>query len=621
MTTGRFAPSTTGPAHPGTLLAALLAWLDQRARGGRIVLRLEDLDPERCRPEFTTAMVADLAWLGLDWDAVVQQSTSGDAHVAALDRLAALGRLYPCACSRSDLAAGGRRAPDGGWAYANVHRGTPLPPGGWRACTLPLRAWLDDGHIAVTDLGGVELSQDPAGAMGDPVVRRRDGAIAYQLAVVVDDAASGVTDVVRGRDIAASTATQVALQHLLGLPTPTYRHHLLLLEQRDRKLAKLHGAVGADVVRQHYDPRALCGFLAWCAGLQDRPEPCTPAELLTDFSWARVTRDDVVVEWDGQRLHRSLTPPSPAPSHPLPCDQRLLGPRATGPLDKSMSPRLSAPDLCTVLTPADPAAIGIVTTPALPALLDRALPTPGRARFARLCAADGQAVDEVMALHRADGRLELHTHGGPGVRAAVLAALASHGLSVGPPPQDRWARLAAAPSAGAAAWLLAHGEATPPFSADFLIRLPVILITGPANAGKSTLLNHWCGAARAVVSPVAGTTRDLVTAEADLGPWRVRLVDSAGLRPTTDALENAGQQLAHQARAQADLVIYLQPADDHGAQPGDLVVAALADRCLVWPTGLAWSDRANCPHDPDHLLEQLAREVRTHLGLGDGQGT
>lgn len=589
-TTGRFAPSTTGPAHPGTLLAALLAWLDQRARGGRIVLRLEDLDPERCRPEFATAMQHDLDWLGLDWDAVVTQSACAAAHAAALDQLAAAGRLYPCACSRSDLAAGGRRAPDGGWAYDNTHRGAPLPAGGWRACQQPLRVRLDDGPVVVHDVAGAELSQDPAHAMGDPVVRRRDGAIAYQLAVVVDDAVAGVTEVVRGRDIAVSTATQVALQRLLSLPTPTYRHHLLLLEQHERKLAKLHGAVGAEALRRSYDARGLCGVLAWCAGLRDRPEPCTPTELLADFSWARVAREDVVVAWDGQRLHRVVT---------------------------SAPPVVTATDLCTVLTSADPAAIGIVTAPVLPALLDRALPAPGRARFARLCAADGQAVDEVMALHRADGQLELHTHGGPGVRAAVLAALASHGLRVGPPALDRWARLAAAPSAGAAAWLLTHGEATPPFSADFLVRLPVILITGPANAGKSTLLNHWCGAARAVVSPVPGTTRDLVAAEADLGPWRVRLVDSAGLRATADPLESAGQLLAHQARAQADVVIYLQPVDDQGAQPGDLVLAAQADRSPLWPTGLAWSDRANAPHDPDRLLDLLAQAVRLRLGLTD----
>jgi glutamyl/glutaminyl-tRNA synthetase len=302
LSTSRFAPSATGPAHPGTLLAALLCWLDARSRGGRVVLRLEDLDPERCRPEFTRGLIDDLAWLGLEWDTIVEQHDLAPQHEAALDRLAAAGRLYPCAASRSDLKAAGRHAPDGGWAYDNRGRGTPLPSGGWRACNLPLRVRLDDDALTLTDESGLNLSQCPATAFGDPVVRRRDGAMAYQLVVVVDDAAAGVDRVVRGRDIAPSTALQVMLQRLLGLPTPDYRHHLLLLEERDRKLAKLHGAVGLPELRRHYAAPELCGWLAWSAGLLDQPMPCAPADLLRDFTWARVRRDDVIVRWTGKRL-------------------------------------------------------------------------------------------------------------------------------------------------------------------------------------------------------------------------------------------------------------------------------------------------------------------------------
>ena len=302
MTTGRFAPSTTGPAHPGTLLAALLAWLDARSRGGSIVLRLEDLDPERCRPLLAENMRADLAWFGLDWDVVEVQSAHAVRHEAALDRLAALGRLYPCDATRGELKESGRRAPDGGWAYDNRSRARPLPAAGWRACSAPLRARLDDDEIRPGDEGGLDLAQRPTFAFGDPVVRRRDGAIAYQLAVVVDDAAAGVTRVVRGRDIAPSTATQVALQRLLGLPTPAYRHHLLLLETHERKLAKFHGAVGSDVLRQHYSAPALCGFLAWCAGLCAQPEPCRPGDLLPGFAWSRVRVDDLLLQWTGSEL-------------------------------------------------------------------------------------------------------------------------------------------------------------------------------------------------------------------------------------------------------------------------------------------------------------------------------
>ena len=177
-----------------------------------------------------------------------------------------------------------------------------LPVAGWRACSEPLRVRLDEGMVAVADEGGLDLAQDPSSAFGDPLVRRRDGAIAYQLSVVVDDAAAGVTRVVRGRDIAPSTATQVALQRLLALPTPRYRHHLLLLERRGHKLAKLHGAVGATQLRAFYSAPELCGWLAWCAGLIQQPMPCAPVDLLSAFTWERVGHNDRPVRWTGERL-------------------------------------------------------------------------------------------------------------------------------------------------------------------------------------------------------------------------------------------------------------------------------------------------------------------------------
>ena len=298
----RFAPSTTGRAHPGTLLAALLCWLDARSRGARLLLRLEDLDPQRCKPEFAVLLQDDLAWLGLDWDEITLQSALRAPHEAALDRLCAAGLLYPCACSRSEIAARGERAPDGGWRYPNTCRGRSLPPGGWRACREPVRARLAEGEIAPSDESGLDLSQDPARVLGDPVVLRRDGAIAYAHAVVVDDAASGVTRVVRGRDIAPGTATQVLLQRMLGLPTPRYRHHLLLLERRGEKLAKLHGSVGAGVLRERLPAPTVCGQLAFAAGLVPGPEPATPRDLLAGFSWDRVATEDRIVCWTGSAL-------------------------------------------------------------------------------------------------------------------------------------------------------------------------------------------------------------------------------------------------------------------------------------------------------------------------------
>jgi len=298
----RFAPSTTGRAHPGTLLAGLLAWLDARQQGARFLLRLEDLDPERSRPEWSHHLREDLAWLGLDFDAIEEQHGFALRHEAALDQLAALGVLYPCACSRSLLRAESDPALGRGARYPNRCRGRSLPAAGWRASDEPLRVALASGRIAPCDEGGLDLAQDPAAELGDPIVRRRDGALAYQLAVVVDDAASGVTRVVRGHDLAASTATQLALQRLLGLSEPVYRHHLLLLEERGGKLAKLHGAVGADALRGAYSAPALVGFLAYAAGLRADPAPTKPADLLCDFDWARVAREDRVVRWDGAVL-------------------------------------------------------------------------------------------------------------------------------------------------------------------------------------------------------------------------------------------------------------------------------------------------------------------------------
>ncbi len=302
MGVGRFAPSPTGDAHPGTLLAGLLVWLDAKSRGDTVLLRLEDLDTTRAQGSHVDAILDAVGALGLRFDTVHTQSLDKARHHLALDNLAAAGLLYPCACSRSRVKALGRKAPDGGFAYDNVCRGRPLPEGGWRACGENVRARLPDEALRLYDESGLDLSQTPAAAMGDPIVLRRDGVVAYQLAVVVDDAAQGVTRVVRGRDIAPSTATQVMLQRLLGLPTPVYRHHFLLLEPRGDKLAKLHGSVGWRELSRKYDGAKLCGWLAHVAGLTQAPTPTTPDALVDAFDWSRVRGDDVTVRWNGHAL-------------------------------------------------------------------------------------------------------------------------------------------------------------------------------------------------------------------------------------------------------------------------------------------------------------------------------
>lgn len=301
---GRFAPTPSGPAHPGTLLAGLLAWLDARSLGARFLLRLEDVDRTRCTPRAAEAMRDALAWLGLDWDEEHVQSRDRARHEAALDRLAEQGALYACTCSRSDVRRAALPAADGGWRYPGTCRARGLPAGGWREAKGALRLRLPSGRVEPVDEGALDLAQEPLAAMGDPVLLRADGAIAYHLAVVVDDAADDVTRVVRGRDLASSTAIHVLLQRSLGLPTPAYRHHALLVEERGGKLAKLHGSVGWKELRRHDSAAGLCGRLAWLVGLLPEPEACSPARLLREFSWERVGSEDVVVAWTGRELLR-----------------------------------------------------------------------------------------------------------------------------------------------------------------------------------------------------------------------------------------------------------------------------------------------------------------------------
>jgi len=278
----------------------------------------------------------------------------------------------------------------------------------------------------------------------------------------------------------------------------------------------------------------------------------------------------------------------------------------------------------TWLTPPAPAAIALLRCGVAPGPLPR-WPEPGAAMFARLRDAAGVVIDEAVVLRMSGTEAEIGVHGGPGARAAVTAGLRSHGwheTNHHPVDDARWAALAAAPSPAAVRWLLANPGRTPPFAAHFLVRTPLILITGLANAGKSTLLNAWCGHHRALVSDLPGTTRDLVAAETIIAGWRLRLLDSAGLRPTSDALELAGQELVRAARARADLVVHLVPAGSPRTtvEPGDLVVHGKAD-LGPGPTP-RWSALGAEGAAPADLLAALGHVVLESLGLpaGDGPG-
>ncbi len=245
---GRFAPSPTGPLHAGSLVAALASWLDARAHQGRWLVRIEDVDRPRCVSGATERILSQLADVGLLPDATpLHQSGRDVPYLAALDRLSAAGLSYPCGCSRKDIesawhARGQTRARHDEWIYPGTCRsglhGKPARAWRLRTAGVPAIDWTD------RRLG--PQRQWVEAEVGDFVLRRADGLWAYQLAVVVDDADQGVTDVVRGEDLADNTARQILLQRALGLPTPRYLHTPLVLGANGEKLSKQNGAAPLD---------------------------------------------------------------------------------------------------------------------------------------------------------------------------------------------------------------------------------------------------------------------------------------------------------------------------------------------------------------------------------------
>ncbi len=284
---GRFAPSPTGALHFGSLVAAVGSFLDARHRGGDWLVRMEDLDRTREVPGAADGILRTLDAFALTWDGpVVYQSTRTDAYAQALEHLRALGLVYPCACSRKEIAAAGLAGPEG-----------PIYPGTCRAGLAPgrrgrsLRLRVPPGEVAFVDRVQGLIAQDVARTVGDYVIRRADGVHAYQLAVVLDDAWQGVTDVVRGADLTASTPRQILLQGALGLPTPAYAHLPLVLDRLGRKLSKSEVAAPVDPA----DPIPTALMALRHLGQDLPPEtPGTAAEL---WSWA-------IPRWDLGRVPR-----------------------------------------------------------------------------------------------------------------------------------------------------------------------------------------------------------------------------------------------------------------------------------------------------------------------------
>ena len=327
MTRGRFAPSPTGRMHLGNVFCALLSWLSAKSKGGEWVLRIEDLDPQRSRREYALQLMDDLQWLGLHWDGEpVWQSQRGHIYEEYLHRLQEMGLTYPCYCTRADIMA--TQAPhetDGRVVYKGTCRPNPpsqLPPHSSQLTvnlsplTATTRLIVPDSTIPFTDGHYGKHDINLADHCGDYIIRRKDGAWAYQLAVVVDDALMGVTEIVRGRDLLLSSPQQIHLRELLFLKrkgengkrktnsltphrsplTVNFFHHPLLCNAEGQRLCKRDKSMDLGYLRgTGITPQEIIGKLAYLAGLTDTTTPITPSELLPLFSWDKVPTEDIIL--------------------------------------------------------------------------------------------------------------------------------------------------------------------------------------------------------------------------------------------------------------------------------------------------------------------------------------
>ncbi|MBM4180456.1 MAG: tRNA glutamyl-Q(34) synthetase GluQRS [Betaproteobacteria bacterium] len=285
---GRFAPTPSGPLHFGSLVAALGSFLDARAHAGEWLLRIEDVDPPRVVAGATEAILRGLDAFGFEWDGPVEsQSRRGAAYQAALDRLDALGLVYGCHCSRKEIAEVARRGVDGpvypGTCRALGWRGDPAREPAWRLRVPETRVEFDDRLLG-------RVACDIARECGDCVLKRADGVFTYQLAVVVDDAERGITHVVRGADLLASTPRQIVLQRALGYPTPVYLHLPVVLDAAGDKLSKQTLAAPIEAA----DPLPALLAAARFLGQAPVPEIGSPAEF---WDWAKRN-------WRPERLPR-----------------------------------------------------------------------------------------------------------------------------------------------------------------------------------------------------------------------------------------------------------------------------------------------------------------------------
>lgn len=305
---GRFAPSPTGRMHLGNVFSALLSWLSAKSQGGTWLLRIEDIDPQRSKRELAELLMDDLEWLGLTWDegpraggpnGPYYQSERGDIYERYLRKLERHGMIYPCYCTRADIMA--TQAPhesDGRVVYKGTCRNIAagarsgpaalrmrVPPGGEGAVSFA------DGHYG-------QQTVDLTTQCGDFIVRRKDGAWAYQLAVVVDDALMGVTEVVRGRDLLLSSPQQIYLAGQLGFSAPRFTHLPLLCNAAGQRLSKRDRSMDMGALRERYTANEITGMLAHIAGLLPEPAPVSAETLVKEFDWAKVPQEDIILQAD-----------------------------------------------------------------------------------------------------------------------------------------------------------------------------------------------------------------------------------------------------------------------------------------------------------------------------------
>ncbi len=295
--TGRFAPTPSGRLHLGNILCAMLAYLSVRSKGGRFLLRIEDVDIPRCPRSLAKQCIDDLRWLGFTWDEEpLYQSDRSDLYCAVLDRLTEAGHTYPCFCTRAQLMS--LAAPNLGDTQVIYQRTCArLSPeevaekAKTRAPAIRLR--VPDEEMAFTDGLFGRQQENLERDCGDFILRRSDGLYGYQLAVVVDDALSGVTEIVRGRDILSATPRQLYLQRLLGYDTPDYFHIPLLVDHQGRRLAKRDKDLDLTALAQRFTPADILGRLAFSAGLTEEIRPMTLGALIPLFDWQKVRTDDL----------------------------------------------------------------------------------------------------------------------------------------------------------------------------------------------------------------------------------------------------------------------------------------------------------------------------------------